>query len=102
MDNSFCRFSQSRAWHELREHLSSLPGVAATDAIDDPIIGSWIDFTFRGYSFTINADSGKFVFFTEDTDCPESVRAEVTAHFQPFFRERTDRGDGGDITFRRV
>ena len=102
MDNSFCRFPQTRTWHELREHLSSLPGVAATDAADDPVIGSWIDFTFRGHSFTINADSGEFVFFTEDTDCPESVRTELTAHFEPFFTERTDRGDGGDITFRRV
>jgi hypothetical protein len=102
MDNGFCKFPQTRTWHELRAHLSSLPGVAATDAADDPVIGSWIDFTFCGHSFTINADSGEFVFFTEDTDCAESVRTEVRAHFEPFFTESTHTGDGVDITFRRV
>lgn len=79
-----------------------LPGVAVTDATDAPVVGSWIDFTFREHSLTINAESGEFVFFVEDADCPGSVLAEVTAHFEPFFAERTDNGDGGDITLRRV
>ena len=102
MNKGFCRFPQTRSWHEAREHLAELQGVAVTDATDAPVVGSWIDFTFRGHSFTINAESGEFVFFVEDTDCPESVRAEVAAHFEPFFAERTDHGDDGDISLRRV
>ena len=77
MDSSFCKFPQTRFWHEVRQRLVALPGVTVTDSTDAPIVGSWIDFTFRGHSFTINAESGEFVFFVEDTDCPESVRAEA-------------------------
>jgi hypothetical protein len=102
MNNGFCKFLQTRFWHELRDRLAELPGVTITDATDDPIVGSWIDFTFRRHWFTINAESGEFVFFVEDTDCPESVRAKVIAHFEPFFAERTDHGNVGDITLRRV
>jgi hypothetical protein len=98
MDNSFCRFPQTRFWHELRRHLAALPGVTVTSFEDMPIAGagSWLDFTFRGHSFTINAESGEFVFFVEDTDCPASVRAEVAAHFESLL------GDGGDNSLRRV
>ena len=78
------QFSQTRFWHEVRKHLSALPGVAVTDAADDPVVGSWIDFNFCGHLFTINAENGEFVFFVEDTSCPESVIAEVTAHFESF------------------
>ena len=102
MNNGFCKFPQTRFWHEVRDYLTELPGVAVTDAIDAPVVGSWIDFTFRGHSFTINAESGEFVFFVEATGCTESVCAEVKAHFAWFFAERTDQGDGGDITLRRV
>ena len=88
MSNGFCKFPQTRFWLEVRQHLLTLSGVAVTDANDVPVVGSWIDFTFRGHSFTINAESGEFVFFVEDTDCPESVRAEVAAHFESFLVPR--------------
>jgi hypothetical protein len=84
MDTAFCKFPQTRFWHEVRQHLATLPGVTITDATDAPVVGSWVDFAFRGHSFTINAESGEFVFFVQDTDCPESVRAEVAAHFESF------------------
>ena len=67
------RYPQTKFWHEVCERLSALEGVAVTNTADAPVIGSWIDFTFRGHKFIINADSGEFVFFVEDTDCPESV-----------------------------
>ena len=96
MDTGFCKFPQTRFWHEVRQHLAALPGVTVTSFEDMPVGGSWLDFTFRGHSFTINAKSGEFVFFVEDTDCPASVRAQVAAHFESFL------GDGGDIALRRV
>ena len=102
MNNGFCKFPQTRFWFEVGERLLKLRGVAVTDAMDRPMVGSWLCFTFRGHSFTIIAECGEFVFFVEDTDCPEVVRAEVSAHFVPFFAERPGHGDGGDITSRRV
>ena len=102
MKSSFCKFPQTRFWHQIREHLSALPGVAVTHAADDPVIGSWIDFTFRGHSFTINSESGEFIFFATDTDCPQSSLAEISAHFEVFRTEGTDYGDGGDTSLRRV
>ena len=100
MNNGFCKFPQTRFWYEVLEHLGELRGVEVTDAADDPIVGSWIDFNFSGHSFTINAESGEFVFFVEDTACPEIVRNEVSAHFAPFFAERSGRGDGVEITLK--
>jgi len=35
MNNGFCKFPQTRFWHEVGEHLSTLPGVAVTDTADD-------------------------------------------------------------------
>ena len=102
MSEAFYKFPQTRFWHEVREHLATLPGVAVTDATDDPIIGSWIDFTFRGCSFTINAEAGEFVFFVEGASCPASVCAEITTHLHSFQAERADGGNGADIALRRV
>ena len=45
-------------------------------------------------------ESGEFLFFVED--CPESVRAEVTAHFEPFYAEQTACGDAADTTLRPI
>lgn len=84
MDIGFCKFPQTRFWYEVRQHLAALPGAIVVDATDALGVGSWIDFTYRGHAFTINADSGEFVFFAEDCDCPESVLAEIAAHFESF------------------
>ena len=35
MNNGFCKFPQTRFWHEVCGHLSTLPGVAVTDTADD-------------------------------------------------------------------
>ncbi len=102
MNTGFCKFPQTRFWFEVGERLLKLRGVAVTDAADDPMVGSWLCFTFREHSFTIIAEGGEFVFFVEDRDCPEVVRAEVSAHFGPLFAERTGQEEGGDVTSRRV
>jgi len=102
MKSGFCKLRQTRFWHEIRQHLLELSGVAVTDAAADPVIGSWIDFTFRGHSFTINSESGEPMIFTADADCPEPVQAEIRVHFDTLSEEPTDNGDGGDITLKRV
>ena len=102
MNSGFCKFPQTRFWFEVGERLLKLRGVAVTDAMDHPMVGSWLCFTFREHSFTITAECGEFVFSVEERDCPEVVRAEVSAHFVPFFAERAGHGDDGDVTPRQV
>lgn len=102
MSDSFCNFSQTRLWHELHDRLSALSGVAITHFADAPVVGSWLDFTFKGHHFSISAESGEFAFFVEGKDCPECVRAEIIAHLQPFFSSQTDCGGGNDIALRRA
>ena len=96
MANSFCKFPQSRFWHELRDHLLKLPGAAIGQCVDDPVIGSWIDFTFQGHLFTVNTQAGEFLFFADGTGCPDSVLAEIAMHCKSFF------DDSGEIALRRV
>ena len=102
MRGSFYKLPQTRFWYEIQEHLSALSGVAVTHAADDAVIGSWIDFTFRGQSFTINSHSGEFMFFAINKDCPGSLLTEIAGHFDAFRAEGADYGDGGDISLRRV
>jgi hypothetical protein len=102
MKSSFYKFPQTRFWYEIQEHLSALPGVAVTHAADDAVIGSWIDFTVRGHSFTINSQSGEFMFFAMTTDCPERLLAEIASHFEAFRAEGIDFDGGGDISLRGV
>ena len=96
METPFCQFPQTRLWHDLRDHLLKLSGVGVGDCADDPIIGSWIDFTYDGNFFTINAKSGDFVIFVVGTACSDSALARITAHFEPFFE------DDAEITVRGV
>jgi len=96
MAAGFCKFPQSLLWPELRDHLLQLSGVRVSSFTDEPVIGSWIDFKFRGHSFTINATDGEFIFFVDDTGCPDSVLSQITSHFQPLF-------DGGaDLSQHRI
>lgn len=86
MIKSFCKFSQTRSWHNLRDHLLNLPGVEIQAFADDPIVGSWIDFTLAGQFFTINAREGKFLFlFVEGMDRPASVMNIIASHCESLF-----------------
>lgn len=96
MAKGFFKFPQSLLWHELQDHLLRLPGVRISNFTDDPVIGSWIEFSLRGHSFTINATDGEFIFFVDDTGCPDSLLSQIASHCQPMF-------DGGvDLSQHRV
>jgi hypothetical protein len=96
MRAGFCRFPQNRFWHDVRDHLQKLPNVGIKDCVDDPVVGSWIDFTYGRHVFTVNAKSGEYVFFVDGDGCPDSVLGQMASHFQPFFD-----GDG-ETSLRRV
>ena len=73
----FASLPESRSWYALRDHLARLPGAAVTDFITVGVTEVWIDFTYRGYAFTINNQFGEYWFFVQQPDCPNSVLSEV-------------------------
>lgn len=42
---------------------------------------SWIDFSYKGYKFSINNQLGDFWFFVSDPLCPKDILNKVAVHF---------------------
>jgi hypothetical protein len=64
----------------LRDHLSGLEGAKVTDFVTDGVTEAWIDFSFRGYPFSINDQFGSYWFFVGDPKCPNGVLEAVLSH----------------------
>jgi hypothetical protein len=65
----------------LRDHLLTLEGVAITEFLPAwSSEDSWIDFTFRGYSFSVNGHFGDWWFFVSDPNCPDTILWSVFDH----------------------
>jgi len=58
----FAALPESCSWSALRKHLGTLAGVGLGEYVTDGVTEAWIDFTYRGYSFTINNQFGEFGF----------------------------------------
>jgi len=82
----FVALPQVRLWHDLHTHLQRLQGVNISGFLTDGVIGSWIDFSYRGHAFTINEQSGEYQFFVDDPACPDEVLSEVTRQCKAFLR----------------
>jgi hypothetical protein len=80
----FLALPESCAWSDLRTHLSALEGVALGEYLTDGITQAWIDFTYRGYRFTINNQFGKYWFFVDDPVCPADLLIELGMHCHGF------------------
>ena len=76
----FAALPESESWHRLRDHISQLAGAQVTDFITDEITEAWIDFTYRGYSLTVNNQFGEFWFFVRDPNCADDILSEVVRH----------------------
>lgn len=85
MNESFASFPQTRFWYEVHDHLASLQGVVITSSADAHIVGSWIDFSFRGHAFSINATAGEFRFYVEGAECSRAILEGLVGHFESFF-----------------
>jgi hypothetical protein len=101
MSIRFYQHPQTCFWHEVRERLSALQGVRITSAVDDPVIGSWIDFSFRGHDFMIHAEAGTFIFSAVGRNPPDDLCAEIQSHFETLLGKSTDNGDGGAMGLMR-
>ena len=76
----FAELPQTKLWHELRDHVEKLGGAVVIGFLTDGITEAWIDFTFRGYSFTINDQFGDYWFFVDNPSCSDQILTEVVAH----------------------
>ena len=76
----FAELPQSRLWYDLRDHLQTLRGAVVTGFLTDDVTKAWIDFTYRGHSFTINDQFGDYWFFVDDPTCPDEILTEVVRH----------------------
>ncbi len=76
----FAKLPQTKLWHELRDHLQKLNGAVVTGFLTDGNTEAWIDFKFRGQTFTINDQFGHYWFFVDDPLCPDEILTEVVTH----------------------
>ena len=76
----FASFREGVPPERLRAHLGRLAGLSLGEFLTDRMTEAWIDFTYRGYDFTVNNQVGQFWFFVDQPDAPASVLEEVTAH----------------------
>ena len=76
----FAELPQTKLWHDLRDHLQALDGAVITDFLTDGITEAWIDFTYRGHSFTINDQFGYYWFFVDDPTCPDEILALIVSY----------------------
>jgi hypothetical protein len=84
----FASLPESRSWYALRDHLTRLPGVTVTEFLTDGFTEAWIDFSFRGHSFTVNNQWGEYWFFVRQPECPDAILSEVTDYCRRFLAKR--------------
>lgn len=77
----FLDVPESVSWGEMRQATERLNGAKITGYVSDEVIEMWLDFNFRGQSFSINNPCGEFWFFVDDADCPNEILIEIAEHF---------------------
>jgi hypothetical protein len=66
-----------RSAHAIVKRLKSTPGAALTNCLDTPL-EIWIDFDYRGHSFTMHSDLyGDYWLFVKNPVCPDGVLEDV-------------------------
>jgi hypothetical protein len=90
----FGELPQSATWSKLRQHLGKLDGVTVTEFITDHVTEAWIDFSFRGYQFSVNNQFGDYWFFANDSHAPDEVLETVLSHCRSLLG---DEGESVDL-----
>jgi hypothetical protein len=76
----FGELPQSVLWYDLRDHIEGLDGANLTEFVTDGVTEAWIDFSYRGYQFSVNDQIGEYWFFVDDPLCPDAVLEEVLSY----------------------
>jgi hypothetical protein len=64
---------------ELVVWLETLPGLKITEVLSS-IPETWVDFTYRGYAFSVHDPIDAYWFFVADPDCADVILQEVADH----------------------
>ena len=75
-------------WNSLYEYLGLLDGAEKTGYLTDRVTEVWMDFSFRGYDFSVNNQMGNYWFFAENPQCPEDILLEIAVHCEKLFDDR--------------
>ena len=67
---------------DFADHIEELEGAEITEFITDGVVEMWLEFTFRGYKFSVTNQLADYLFFVEDASSPEEILIEVIDHFQ--------------------
>jgi hypothetical protein len=84
----FAELPQTRLWYDLRDHLKTLPGAIVTNFHCDDVTEAWIDFVYRGYSFSVNDQFGDYWFFVNDPKCADEILTEIVSHCEKLLAKR--------------
>lgn len=77
----FGDLAQTALWYDVRDHVARLPGAVLTGFITDDVTEAWIDFSYRGHTFSINDQFGDDWFFVQEAACPDPSLRAVPDHF---------------------
>jgi hypothetical protein len=73
---------QAVLWSELGDHIGKLDGLEITDFLTDQMTEAWIDFSYRGYKFSVNDQYGEYWFFVDNPQCPDETLETILSHCQ--------------------
>ena len=82
----FASMPESCSWSELRDHIAKLSGVSIIGFLTDHVTEVWIDFSYRGHTFSINNQFGEFWFFVREPDCQDDILTEIVEHCHSVLR----------------
>ncbi|MEO7326188.1 MAG: hypothetical protein ABIW82_15285 [Dokdonella sp.] len=77
----FALLPQTQSPLRLLFSVFTLVGAIPRGYLPGLIAGSWLDFRYKGYKFSVNHQYGDFWFFVDDPDCPDSLLTKVASHF---------------------
>jgi hypothetical protein len=80
----FLHLPTSISWDELIASIRKLEKTKIKTFLPDHINGSWLDFSFSSYEFSINDQLGTYWFFANDPSCPEDILLQLTLHFKGY------------------
>ncbi len=67
---------------EVADHVEELGGAKITEFLTDGVVEMWLEFEYRGHSFSVNNKLSNYLFFVEDANCPDEILLEIINHFR--------------------